>query len=126
MKEKRFQYSKVLVSSVVLISLIGIFISIILAWIYQLDSTVACAAITLFGGIIATAVLFSLKKSQAENTVKIYLGAYKDILEMKKQYSEDSSELVNNLEMNVLGKVETTLNTSLDEATAPIEKQNVY
>jgi hypothetical protein len=126
MKEKRFQYSKILVSSVVLISLIGIFISIILAWIYQLDSTVACAAITLFGGIIATTVLFSLKKSQAENTVKIYLGAYKDILEMKKQYSEDSSELVNNLEMNVLGKVETTLNTSLDEATAPIEKQNVY
>lgn len=125
MKEKKFQYSKILVSSVVLVSIIGIFISIILAWLYQLDSTVACAAITLFGGVVATTVLFSLKKSQAENTVKIYLGAYKDILEMKKEYSEESSELIDNLETNILDKVDGTVNTALDESTTPIENQSI-
>lgn len=125
MKEKKFQFSKMLVTLINIFSIAGIGCVLYLATLYGLDSTVSASAIAACGCITSTSVLFSLKKAQAENTMKIYLGTYKNILELKKENGEDGLDILMDAETNMLDKVNTTLNNSIDEATSPIERQDI-
>lgn len=114
-----------LVSLINICSIAGIGCVLYLSTLYGLDSTVSASAIAACGCITSTSVLFSLKKAQAENTMKIYLGTYKNILELKKESGEDGLDILMDAETNMLDRVNTTLNNSLDEATSPIERQDI-
>lgn len=72
-----------------------------------------------------TSIVWYLKKSQAENTVKIYLGAYRKILKLKQEMNEDTSETLNQMEYEILGKLNSNISMAMDEATSPIERQDV-
>ena len=65
------------------------------------------------------------KKAQSENTVKIYLGAYKEILQLKVKIGEDGTETIDQMESDILGKLNSNLSTAMDEANAPIERQDI-
>jgi hypothetical protein len=87
----------------------------------EISETVSVALIGVWGAVLTTTIVFYLRKSQAENTIKIYMGSYKEILKLKKKYGEDCDELINQMENGMEDRIGNTLNSSLDEATAPIE-----
>ena len=88
-----------------------------------LPETLACAIIAALGSVSLTSVVFYYRKAQAENTVKLYVSSYAEIIKMKKAFGEDSSDIMQSMEDGMLGKLDATLNQTLDEATAPIEKE---
>ena len=73
-------YSKVVTFMCVMITIASFLIAVIGSTFFMLSETVAAALITAGGCLGVTAVVWNLKKSQAENTIKLYLYSYKEIL----------------------------------------------
>lgn len=119
------QFSKLTVLLCLIVSIFGMIGVIVCAIMFTLDPTIVAAGIAAFGCLGITAEVWNLKKSQAENTIKIYLAAYEKIIKMKKEYGEDPTEFIGTVEDDILGKVDSTLDTAMDEAAAPIEKQDI-
>ena len=85
---KNFQFSKLIVIVCIILSIIGILLATILS-IIGLSEMVASAIITAYGCMGITSIVWYLKKAESEYTVKIYLGAYKEILNLKTKAGED-------------------------------------
>ena len=83
-KSNGVQFSKVIVLICLGIMVIGIVAALVVATIFNLVE-VPVALITACGAVGVTAVVWNLKKSQTENTVKIYTEAYKDMIKFKKE-----------------------------------------
>ena len=45
---------------------------------------------------------------------------------MKQENGQDCSDLLGNMENKITGKMESTIDTSIDESISPIEKQGIY
>lgn len=129
-ENKKFLFSKVLIFSSVFISLLCIICIVTLSIIFSsnnifIDSTVLVTAIGLLGSICITALVFSLKKSQAENTTKIYMQMYKDIYMLKKNIDDsDLENFINEMEQQTINKMTDNLDAVLQDATSIIEKQD--
>lgn len=121
---KNFQFSKLIVIACIVLSIVGILLATILS-ILGLGEVVASAIITAYGCMGITSIVWYLKKAQSENTVKIYLGAYKEILQLKVKIGEDGTETIDQMESDILGKLNSNLSTAMDEANAPIERQDI-
>ena len=121
---KSYQFSKLIVIICVLLSIVGILLATILS-IIGLSEIVASAIITAYGCMGITSIVWYLKKAQSENTVKIYLGAYKEILQLKVNTGEDGDETIDQMESDILGKLNSNLSMAMDEANAPIERQDI-
>lgn len=119
------QFSKLTVILCLVVSILGMIGVIACTINFSLDSTIAAAGIAAFGCLGITAEVWNLKKSQAENTIKIYLAAYEKIIKMKKEYGEDPNEIIGVVEEDLLGKVDTTLDAAMDDAATPIERQDI-
>lgn len=118
---KRFQFSKIIVLLCFLIAISCIVVGIM----YPLELELAIALISAGGTILATTLIFYLKKSQAENTIKIYLSTYKEIIELKQENGEDTEEIIDSMESNIIGKIDSTLDETLADSTSPIEKEDL-
>lgn len=116
------QYSKVIIFICLIVAIIS-FITAFIGSFFMLSETVAAALIAAGGAIGMTAVVFYLKKSQAENTIKLYLYSYKEILKLKKE--DGDLEFIDMAGEDMLNKINSTLDTSLSEATSPIERQDI-
>lgn len=125
MTTNKYQFSKIMIVMCIAIAIIGILIAVIGNIFFCLSEVVASAVITACGCIGVTSIVWYLKKSQAENTVKIYLGAYRKILKMKKEMNEDTSETISQMEYEILGKLNSNISLAMDEATTPIERQDI-
>lgn len=119
------QFSKLTVLLCLSVSILGMIGVIICAIIFSADSTMVAAGIATFGCLGVTAEVWYLKKSQAENTIKIYLSAYEEIIKMKKEYGENPTEFIGTVENDILDKVDATLDIAMDDAASPIEKQDI-
>lgn len=122
----KIQFSKIVVSICIFLMIFGFLIAVIGNIAFALSEIIASAIITASGCVGVTSIVWYLKKSQAENTVKIYLGAYEKILEMKQKLQEDTSETINQMEYDILGKLNSNMSIAMDEATTPIERQDIY
>ena len=91
----------------------------------SLSETVAAALIASFGCLGVTSVVWLMKKSQTENTVKIYMEAYKEVIKYKHEMVEETTDLVEGLKGDILGKMTGTLDDALSVSTSLIEKQEV-
>ena len=91
----------------------------------SLSETAAAALIASFGVLCVTSVVWLMKKSQTENTVKIYMEAYKEVIKYKHEMGEETTDLVEGLEDDMLGKMTGTLDDALSDSTSLIEKQEV-
>lgn len=118
----KYQYSKVITFLCVIIMILSIIIGVVGYCVFALSETISIAIVTAGAGLGATAVVFNLKKSQAENTITLYLSAYKEIIQMNKENSEEIKEELKNKIMN---KMEITFDTAIDDAVSPIEKQDI-
>lgn len=119
------QFSKLTTIVCILIAIISFVAAPCLCIFFGLSETVAAAIIAAGGTIGATAMVWNLKKSQAENTTKIYLSAYREIAEIKRENNEDVEEFLIDAENNIVNKLNNTIDMSLDEATSSIETQNI-
>ena len=122
----KIHFSKIVI---ILCLIFAISVCFIAAFI-PMGEGVAIALITAGGGIASTAVVFNLRKSQAENTLKIYLSAYERILELKHNYSNDDNEdeadeLCDKLDNQILDKIDQTFEEHISDATTILEKQEI-
>ena len=122
------QFSKVIVLFCLLVMVLGL---VFTGWAYiylGLSESIACAIITASGCCGITSVVWNLKKSQAENTMKMYLSAYKEIANFKAQSSnpEDSSMILQQAQDEIMAKMNVALSAAIDEATSSIERQDIY
>lgn len=120
-KEEKLQFSKLIVVFMFLFSVVGIIAAVVL----NIEEAIAIALISACGGIVATANAFYFKKAQTENTVKIYMSTYKEILKLKKKYNENCEDVVDEMEQNIKGKLDQTIDESLNDATSLLEKQDI-
>ena len=114
------QFSKLITILCVLIVIVTLIMIPILAIHWELATEICISLVTAAGALGSTAVIWNLKKSQAENTIKIYLSAYKEIIELK----QDNS-LINNIEEQIITKIDDCVEENLNDATTLIEKQEI-
>lgn len=119
------QFSKLIIIFCLLIMVLGTFGAIVAYVLFAISESIICSLIAAAGGCGMTAVVWYLKKSQAENTMKMYLSAYKDIASFRISNGENAEDILNQAEENLLYKMNYSADMSLDEATSPIENQNM-
>ena len=120
----KLQFSKVIVLICLGIMVIGIVAALLVATIFNLVE-VPVALITACGAVGVTAVVWNLKKSQTENTVKIYTEAYKDMIKFKKEMGIKEDDLMNGIENGIVDKMNGFIEEALLDSTTLIEKQEV-
>lgn len=120
------QFSKVLTFICVIIAVVGCAGAAWAAIALGLAESIVCALIGAAGCIGVTSIVWMLKKSQAENTMRLFLESYKELIKMKQGNGQDCSDLLSDMENKITGKMESTIDTSIDESISPIEKQGIY
>ena len=116
------QFSKIIVIASYILMIASL---VVVLFIPCFSETLLISIICGCSTILATTLIFYLKKSQAENTMKIYLSAYKQIVDIKKENNEDIDTFLENAENNILNKLNNNLDNVMDDATTIIEKQNI-
>lgn len=115
------QFSKIIVFLCLLFSILGTISAVYVSIAYYVTETIVCAVIAGCNAVGVTAVTFMLKKSQAENTIKLYTSAYKEIIKM----NPEKSYLVNSMEEKMVGGIDNVIDNSLNDAVSAIEKQEI-
>lgn len=129
-KTQGMQYSKILILLCLFLSVIGIGVTIWASAVFFLAESVACAIVGVCGSLAITAVVWMLKKSQAENTMKIYIAAYEKIShpntqETIEQSEEDAFLMQQQMKEKLLNGMNNVIDVALAEATSPIERHDV-
>jgi hypothetical protein len=125
-KEKNTkEFSKKIMCIVAVSAIVGSIGTILATLFLGLPEALACAIIAALGSVALTSIVFYYKKAQAENTIKLYLSSYLQILRMKKKFGENTSDMLDTMETGMLGKLDTVVNQTLDEATTSIEKEDI-
>jgi hypothetical protein len=91
----------------------------------DLDPMVMTAVVTMCGAILATTFVWYFKKSQAENSVKIYVGAYKSIIKFRQKYGLNNDELCDRIENSMLQNLDDISEAHMDNAHELLEKVEV-
>ena len=128
-KTQGIQYSKILILLCLLLAVVGIGVTIWASATLFLAETIACAIVGVCGTLAITSVVWMLKKSQAENTMKIYIAAYERIShlesqETKGQSEEDTFLMQEQMKEKLLNGMNNVVDVALAEATAPIERHD--
>ena len=129
-KTQKIQYSKILILLCLLFSVVGIGVTIWASAVFFLAETVACAIVGVCGSLSITSVVWMLKKSQAENTMKIYIAAYEKISNSKTQETIGQSEedvflMQQQMKEKLLNGMNNIIDVALAEATSPIERHDI-
>ena len=114
------QFSKLVIIFCLLTMILGASGAVAAHILYGVPESIICSLIAAAGGCGMTAVVWYLKKSQAENTMKMYLSSFKEVAQMKQDIS-----ILDDLENKILNEMEESIDTSLDDATSLIEKQDI-
>lgn len=120
------QYSKVIMAICLITTILCFIAGIGLSIANLITETFAIGLVTTGSAFGMTAIVFFLKKSQAENTMKLYLSAYKEVAKMKILNNEETDSISEMLEQNILTKIDTSFENEIHDATSPIEKQEVF
>ena len=120
-KKEKFQFSKGVTIFSLFFAVAGISAAAISSIIFGLNETIAAAIIAACGGLAITDIVWYLKKSQAENTMKLYLSSFKEIAQIKNDMS-----ILDNMEEKILSEMQESIEANLDDATSMIEKQDIY
>ena len=128
-KTQGIQYSKILILLCLLLAVVGIGVTIWASATLFLAETIACAIVGFCGTLAITSVVWMLKKSQAENTMKICIAAYERIShpefqETTGQSEEDAFLMQQQMKEKLLNGMNNVIDVALAEATAPIERHD--
>ena len=144
MKNKKFQYSKIL-PLITFALFCGCVIKCFTMDISNTyDLSIYAAIITSSGALCLTSVVWYLKNSQAEKVARIKSETYKVISEERYKYNEKMLELkskyrytdeeifdiendspLDELEQDALNSMNSSIDSAMDEATSSIEVHNL-
>jgi hypothetical protein len=125
-KIDQIQFSKLMVLFAVVFSMLFIIVSLIIALCApELDPLITTTVIGVCGTILATTFVWYFKKAQAENSVKIYVGAYKSIIKFRQKYKLQDDELCDRIENSMLQNLDDVAEGHMDDATSVLEKVEV-
>ena len=141
-EHKQIQYSKLLPILTGLMFAACLIVGFVTDFSTVVDVSFYVTAITVSAGIWGSTIVFYLKKSQAENNVKLKTEMYKvaskerlkyneQMMKLKKKYSmsdEDIEDIENESPMdefasNALSAIEEVINVSEVDADSPVELQ---
>lgn len=123
---EQMQFSKLMVIFSIIFSVFFLCIAIIVALIApELDPMVMTAVISMCGAILATTFVWYFKKAQAENSVKIYVGAYKNIIKFRQKYGLKNDDICDKIEESMLQNLDDVAESHMDNANELIEKVEV-
>ena len=123
-KQKK-EFSKKIIAGVAISATVGSLFTTLATIFLGLPETLGCALIAALGSVSLTSIVFYYKKAQAENTIKLYLNSYNEILKMKKKYGDEVNQTLADIEENMLSKISNTLDNSIEDATSIIEEQSI-
>ena len=139
MKEKKFQYSKMIPVATGLLFCVCLYEAFTVDYSSVLDVSVYASALTIAGGLFGSAIIWYMKKSQAENVFKLKIELYKQASREKLHYNEQmivlkSKYMLSEEEMleyddtmmedfvdSALSDVSESVNSSMEDATSPVE-----
>lgn len=120
------QFSKIIVIFAVVFSIFFLCIALIMALAApELDPMIITAVVGICGGILATTFVWYFKKAQAENSVKIYVGAYKSIIKFRQKYGLDNDNICDRIEESMLQNLDDISEAHMDNANELLEKVEV-
>ena len=99
--KKHFQFSKIIILVMLIIFVFTLYQVIIVRPNTEsyMDTASDCAALTVAGGILGTAIIQYFKKSATENIPKIQTSLYKDTMDIRLEYNEKMMELKHKYDM---------------------------
>ena len=141
-KKKKIQYSKLLPIVTCIIFVFCLYKGFTADFTTMLDISFFVSAMTVSGGLFGSAIIWYMKKSQSENTVKLKTELYKvasqerlhyneQMILLKSKYMLSDEELVNiendspmdDFETSALSDIESTINEAQSEANSSVELQ---
>jgi hypothetical protein len=142
MKEKKFQYSKMIPVATGLLFCVCLFKAFSIDYSSVLDVSVYASALTISGGLLGSAIIWYMKKSQAENVFKLKIELYKQASREKLHYNEQMIVLKNKYMLSedemmeyddttmdgfvdsALSDATDDLDNAMEDATSPVEVEN--
>jgi hypothetical protein len=91
----------------------------------ELDPMIVTSVVGICGAILATTFVWYFKKAQAENSVKIYVGAYKSIIKFRQKYGLDNDNICDRIEESMLQNLDDISEAHMDNAHELLEKVEV-
>jgi len=120
------QFSKIIVIFAVIFSIFFLCIALIMALAApELDPMIVTSVIGICGAILATTFVWYFKKAQAENSVKIYVGAYKSIIKFRQRYGLNNDDICDRIEESMLQNLDDISEAHMDNAHELLEKVEV-
>lgn len=120
------QFSKIIVIFAVIFSVFFLCIALLMALAApELDPMIATSVIGICGAILATTFVWYFKKAQAENSVKIYVGAYKSIIKFRQRYGLNNDDICDRIEESMLQNLDDISEAHMDNAHELLEKVEV-
>lgn len=141
-KEKKLQYSKVLPVVTFIVFTVCLYKGYTADFSTMLDTSFYVTAITISSGVFGSTIVWYMKKSQAENTVKLKTELYRvasqerlnyneQMILMKSKYMLSDEELMeiesdspmDDFESNALSDIESSINDIQADADSSVELQ---
>ena len=120
------QFSKIIVIFAVIFSIFFLCIALIMALAApELDPMIVTSVVGICGTILATTFVWYFKKAQAENSVKIYVGAYKSIIKFRQRYGLNNDDICDRIEESMLQNLDDISEAHMDNAHELLEKVEV-
>ena len=125
-RKQQYQFSKIIVTFAILFSTFFLTASLVLSVVVKdLDPMVTSTLIGACGVIMATTFVWYFKKAQAENSVKLYVNAYKTIIAFRQRLGLETEDLCNRIEEAIIQNLDDVSESHMDNANEPIEKVEV-
>lgn len=105
------QFSKKVVISTTIIFFLSIVTALLWSW-FDKPTDVFMYIIPASGGVWGASIIWYLKKSQLENSIKIQLGMIEDLLKIKAKYNSTNEEEYID---GIREKTENRMNERVDE-----------
>ena len=124
--KNQYQFSKIIVTFAILFSTFFLCASLTLSVLVKdLDPMITSTLIGSCGVIMATTFVWYFKKAQAENSVKLYVSAYKSIIAFRQRLGLETEDLCNRIEEAIVQNLDDVAETHMDNANELIEKVEV-
>ena len=125
-QRQQYQFSKIMVTFAILFSTFFLTASLVLSVIVKdLDPMIISTLIGSCGVIMATTFVWYFKKAQAENSVKLYVSAYKRIITFRQKLGLETENLCDRIEEALIQNLDDVAESHMDNANEPIEKVEV-
>lgn len=125
--KKHFQFSKIIILVMLIIFVFTLYQVIIVRPNTEsyMDTTSDCAALTVAGGILGTAIIQYFKKSATENIPKIQTTLYKDTMDIRLEYNKRMMQYQKEFQMTDDEIYEIENQSQMDEISDSVLNQAV-